>query len=167
MSSTTVTALRRRRREYGLFALLVAPNLLVIAVFAYWPIIYNAFLSLTDWNMIAARPTFVGLANYGRTLTDPAFRGGMYWHAATSLEDGRVLVTGGNDDLSCDALNAAELFEHASGTFRGVAGMSSGRDGHTGAPEHGLGRKRLDRASRRIRRCANCEIGRGKDARRA
>jgi multiple sugar transport system permease protein/sn-glycerol 3-phosphate transport system permease protein len=64
---------RRRRREYGLFALLVAPNLLVIAVFAYWPIIYNAFLSLTDWNMIAARPTFVGLANYGRTLTDPAF----------------------------------------------------------------------------------------------
>jgi multiple sugar transport system permease protein/sn-glycerol 3-phosphate transport system permease protein len=64
---------RRRRREYGLFALLVAPNLLVIAVFAYWPILYNAFLSLTDWNMIAARPTFVGLANYGRTLTDPAF----------------------------------------------------------------------------------------------
>lgn len=64
---------RRRRREYGLFALLVAPNLLVIAVFAYWPIIYNAFLSLTDWNMIAARPKFVGLVNYGRTLTDPAF----------------------------------------------------------------------------------------------
>jgi sn-glycerol 3-phosphate transport system permease protein len=62
----------RRRREYGLFALLVAPNLLVIAVFAYWPIIYNAFLSLTDWNMIAARPTFVGLSNYTRTLTDPA-----------------------------------------------------------------------------------------------
>jgi sn-glycerol 3-phosphate transport system permease protein len=51
---------RRRRREYRLFALLVAPNLLVIAVFAYWPIIYNAFLSLTDWNMIAARPKFVG-----------------------------------------------------------------------------------------------------------
>jgi multiple sugar transport system permease protein/sn-glycerol 3-phosphate transport system permease protein len=63
----------RRRREYGLFALLVAPNLLVIAVFAYWPIIYNAFLSLTDWNMIAARPKFVGLANYAHVLTDPAF----------------------------------------------------------------------------------------------
>ncbi|WP_405062640.1 sugar ABC transporter permease [Kribbella sp. NBC_01505] len=63
----------RRRREYWLFAALVAPNLLVIAVFAYWPILYNAFLSLTDWNMIAARPAFVGLANYGRTLTDPAF----------------------------------------------------------------------------------------------
>ena len=63
----------RRRREYWLFAALVAPNLLVIAVFAYWPILYNAFLSLTDWNMIAARPAFVGLANYSRTLTDPAF----------------------------------------------------------------------------------------------
>jgi sn-glycerol 3-phosphate transport system permease protein len=63
----------RPLREYGLFALMVAPNLIVIAVFAYWPIVYNAYLSLTDWNMIAARPTFVGLANYARTLTDPAF----------------------------------------------------------------------------------------------
>jgi sn-glycerol 3-phosphate transport system permease protein len=64
---------KRPVREYGLFALMVAPNLLVIAVFAYWPILYNAYLSLTDWNMIAVRPTFVGLANYARTLTDPAF----------------------------------------------------------------------------------------------
>jgi sn-glycerol 3-phosphate transport system permease protein len=63
----------RPLREYGLFALMVAPNLIVIAVFAYWPIVYNAYLSLTDWNMIAPRPTFVGLANYARTLTDPAF----------------------------------------------------------------------------------------------
>jgi sn-glycerol 3-phosphate transport system permease protein len=64
---------RRLRKEYGLFALLVTPNLLVIAVFAYWPIVYNAYLSLTDWNMIAARPKFVGLRNYVNTLTDPAF----------------------------------------------------------------------------------------------
>jgi sn-glycerol 3-phosphate transport system permease protein len=63
----------RPLREYGLFALMVAPNLIVIAVFAYWPIVYNAYLSLTDWNMIAVRPAFVGLANYVRTLTDPAF----------------------------------------------------------------------------------------------
>jgi sn-glycerol 3-phosphate transport system permease protein len=63
----------RPLREYGLFALMVAPNRIVIAVFAYWPIVYNAYLSLTDWNMIAVRPTFVGPANYARTLTDPAF----------------------------------------------------------------------------------------------
>jgi sn-glycerol 3-phosphate transport system permease protein len=63
----------RPLREYGLFALMVAPNLIVIAVFAYWPIVYNAYLSLTDWNMIAVRPTFVGLANYVQTFTDPAF----------------------------------------------------------------------------------------------
>lgn len=69
-------AARERRapvREYGLFVLMVAPNLIVIAVFAYWPILYNAYLSLTEWNMIAVRPEFVGLANYARTLTDPAF----------------------------------------------------------------------------------------------
>ncbi|GAA5135213.1 carbohydrate ABC transporter permease [Pseudonocardia adelaidensis] len=69
----TPSAPPRPLREYGLFALMVAPNLIVIAVFAYWPILYNAYLSLTEWNMIAVRPTFVGLANYARTLTDPAF----------------------------------------------------------------------------------------------
>jgi sn-glycerol 3-phosphate transport system permease protein len=68
-----LSARKRPLREYGLFALMVAPNLIVIAVFAYWPIVYNAYLSLTDWNMIAVRPTFVGLANYAHTLTDPAF----------------------------------------------------------------------------------------------
>lgn len=64
---------RRRRREYLLFALFALPNLALIAVFAYWPVIGNAYLSLTRWDMIAPSPTFVGLDNYLTLFTDPSF----------------------------------------------------------------------------------------------
>ncbi|MGW0177301.1 carbohydrate ABC transporter permease [Rhodococcus sp. NPDC003322] len=64
---------QRRRREYLLFALFALPNLALIAVFAYWPVIGNAYLSLTRWDMIAPSPTFVGFDNYATLLTDPSF----------------------------------------------------------------------------------------------
>ncbi|MDN5725539.1 MAG: sugar ABC transporter permease [Propionibacteriales bacterium] len=68
---------RQRRQQHGrqslLFVLLIAPNLLAILVFSYWPTLYNLYLSLTTWDMIAPMPTFVGLANYQRLLTDPTF----------------------------------------------------------------------------------------------
>lgn len=64
---------RRRRREYLLFALFALPNLALIAVFAYWPVIGNAYLSLTRWDMIAPSPTFVGFDNYATMFTDPSF----------------------------------------------------------------------------------------------
>jgi len=64
---------RRRRREYMLFALFALPNLALIAVFAYWPVIGNAYLSLTRWDMIAPSPTFIGLDNYINLFTDPSF----------------------------------------------------------------------------------------------
>ncbi len=64
---------RRRRREYLLFALFALPNLALIAVFAYWPVIGNAYLSLTRWDMIAPQPTFVGLDNYVTLFTDSSF----------------------------------------------------------------------------------------------
>jgi sn-glycerol 3-phosphate transport system permease protein len=64
----------KRAREYLTFVALVAPNFLLLAVFSYWPVIYNAYLSLTDWNMIAPTPTFVGLDNYVELLTGTEFR---------------------------------------------------------------------------------------------
>lgn len=68
-------ARRRKRhlREYLLFLAFVGPNFLLIAVFAYWPVIRNLYLSLTKWDMIAPSPTFVGLANYAHMFTDPSF----------------------------------------------------------------------------------------------
>lgn len=54
----------RRMREYLLFAAFIAPNFLLLGVFSYWPVLYNAYLSLTDWNMISPVMNFVGLENY-------------------------------------------------------------------------------------------------------
>ncbi|MEU9836534.1 sugar ABC transporter permease [Streptosporangium sp. NPDC048047] len=64
---------RRLRREYLLFLALIAPNFLFIAVFSYWPVIYNAYLSLTDWNMIAPIKNFVGFDNYVDMFTSLGF----------------------------------------------------------------------------------------------
>lgn len=63
----------RNGRKYLLFALFAFPNLLLIAVFAYWPILGNLLLSLTDWDMISPFPNFVGLDNYTTLFSDPGF----------------------------------------------------------------------------------------------
>lgn len=66
-----ITALERR--EWLLFALLVGPNLLLFGVFTFWPLVYNAYLSLNQWDMLAPVKTWVGLNNYIVALTDPQF----------------------------------------------------------------------------------------------
>lgn len=64
---------RRHRRQYLAFAALVAPNVLVIAAFSYWPVLYNAYLSFTSWDFAAPVPVWAGLANYVDLFTDPEF----------------------------------------------------------------------------------------------
>lgn len=64
---------RLRRRRYLLFALFTFPNLLIMVVFGYWPTIGNVFLSLTEWDMVAPSPTFVGLQNYKILFTSADF----------------------------------------------------------------------------------------------
>jgi multiple sugar transport system permease protein/sn-glycerol 3-phosphate transport system permease protein len=63
------------RREWVLFALLVGPNLLLFAVFTYWPLLYNGYLSLVRWDMLAPVKSWVGLANYSELFTSPTFGG--------------------------------------------------------------------------------------------
>ena len=64
---------KRNRREYSLFALLILPNITLVLTFEYWPVLYNAWLSLTRWNMISGSPVFVGLKNYIDLFTSPGF----------------------------------------------------------------------------------------------
>jgi len=69
---------RRRRRRFGrrdylLFLAFTLPNFVIIGVFAYWPVIYNFYLSLTDWDFIAPSPTFIGFANFIDMFTDRSF----------------------------------------------------------------------------------------------
>lgn len=63
----------RHHREQLLFIALVAPNLLLIAVFSYWPVIYNFYLSLTQWDLIAPTPIYIGFRNYADLFHDPEF----------------------------------------------------------------------------------------------
>ena len=62
----------------------------------------------------------------------PNYSYGMFWHAATTLRDGTVLVTGGViDDFSCDGVSNAELYDPSSGTFAVLSPMSQSREIHT------------------------------------
>ena len=63
----------RDAREWGLFLLFVGPNLLLLGVFSYWPLIQNAALSFTEWDMIAPEKRFVGLANWLSVLGSSRF----------------------------------------------------------------------------------------------
>ncbi|MEZ4622105.1 MAG: hypothetical protein R2867_42275 [Caldilineaceae bacterium] len=44
--------------------LLVGPNFLLFALFTYWPLIYNFYLSFVRWDMLAPRKIWVGLDHY-------------------------------------------------------------------------------------------------------
>ena len=59
-----MSASARRRREWMTFLLFAGPNLVLFGVFTYWPVVYSAYLSVYDWNLIATNPTFLGFANY-------------------------------------------------------------------------------------------------------
>lgn len=64
---------RRRRRDAILFGALIAPNLIAIIVFSYYPAIYNIGLSFMEWDFVAPSPEFVGMENYTDLFTDPDF----------------------------------------------------------------------------------------------
>lgn len=66
-------AARRRRRDRLLFVAFALPNLALIAVFAYWPIIENVYLSFTDWDFISTEVNLIGLSNYTGLFSNWAF----------------------------------------------------------------------------------------------
>lgn len=53
--------------------LLIAPLLILTAVFIYWPLIYSVYLSFFDWNFVRPEKDWVGYENYTRLLETPAF----------------------------------------------------------------------------------------------
>src|SRR5262245_59091727 len=67
------------RREWLLFVLLVGPNLFLFAIFTYWPLLYNAYLSFVRWDLLAPVKIWVGLDNYLFLLTSPDF-GRILWN---------------------------------------------------------------------------------------
>ncbi len=77
MSAFSVSRPRASAREWRerlLFLLLIGPNVLLLAAFTFWPMIYNAYLSTISWNFLSPIRRFVGLRNYETVLSSEIFR---------------------------------------------------------------------------------------------
>ncbi|WP_080795116.1 carbohydrate ABC transporter permease [Corynebacterium pacaense] len=64
-------AKRSRRNEWLLAAALLAPNLALLAIFTYRPLLDNFRLSFFSWNISSPNSTFIGLDNYIEFFTRP------------------------------------------------------------------------------------------------
>lgn len=63
---------RRARRDALVFLAFAAPNLVLIAMFTYRPLILNIQYSLLDWTLGSRTATFIGLGNYVEFFTSDA-----------------------------------------------------------------------------------------------
>jgi multiple sugar transport system permease protein len=71
---SVLTRAARRRREIATGYLFLAPAIILIVVFEFFPILYGLYISACDWRLRCV--SFVGLANYSRALGDSDA-----WHA--------------------------------------------------------------------------------------
>jgi hypothetical protein len=66
----------------------------------------------------------------GKFTSTGSLTQGRYGHAATTLSDGRVLISGGRD-ASNNAMATAELYDSVTGKFSPTASMTIARSEHT------------------------------------
>ncbi len=52
--------------------LFLAPALLLLALFTFWPVLWGSYLAFTEYNFLTP-PRFVGLANFEDLVEDPVF----------------------------------------------------------------------------------------------
>ncbi len=71
-----MSARARHLREYRDAFLLVAPALIVFAIFVIYPVIDTVRLSFYDYGLTDPKITFIGLQNYQELMQD-----GVFWHA--------------------------------------------------------------------------------------
>lgn len=87
---------RRRSRHLGpalVPYLFISPNLLLFTAFSFIPLLYAAYISLYDWNLIGDAD-WLGLANYRRLLADP-----LFWRALANTAIYAALTVTGS--LAC------------------------------------------------------------------
>lgn len=64
---------KQQRGDALTAAFLLFPSLIVFGVFVFFPLIYTALLSITDWNLISPVKKFIGIGNYIKLIKDPLF----------------------------------------------------------------------------------------------
>ncbi|MET7464056.1 sugar ABC transporter permease [Nonomuraea sp. NPDC005501] len=80
---TSVRSGPRRRWAYQLDVkgspyLYIAPFFLLFGVLGMFPLLYTAYVSLTDWNLLDPDREWVGLANYAELLADDYFWNALF-----------------------------------------------------------------------------------------
>lgn len=83
LRSAVATSETTRRRpipwkEYGLFVALAAPNVALVLVFGYWPVVYNVIMSFQRWDMISPFPEFIGMDNWVALFTTDGLGGILF-----------------------------------------------------------------------------------------
>ncbi len=62
-----------KRRETMTAVFMIAPEILLMLVFIFIPIVHACYISLFDWNALGAK-SFVGISNYMKMLKDSTFK---------------------------------------------------------------------------------------------
>jgi len=63
----------------------VIPGLLLIAVFVYYPLLKNIYLSFFQWSVFQPTPKFVGGVNYAQAAADPIFWRSLFNNVAYAV----------------------------------------------------------------------------------
>ena len=64
------------KRETLISYLMIAPEMILMLIFIFIPIVYAFYISLYDWNALGTK-TFVGIANYLRMIKDSTFKNSL------------------------------------------------------------------------------------------
>ncbi|MDQ3701234.1 MAG: sugar ABC transporter permease [Chloroflexota bacterium] len=91
----TPAARRRFWRQTGIAYLYLAPAILLLTVFQFFPAVYAFYISLFRWDIVQGR--FLGLENYQRLATDEAFwssLGVTVWYVLLAIPAEMVLGLG-------------------------------------------------------------------------
>ena len=72
MAAKTVTLKGMRRREERMAWLFIAPVVLGILVFQFYPVLFSLYASFTSWDLISA-PRWIGTSNYVSLVTSDRF----------------------------------------------------------------------------------------------
>ena len=60
---------KRIKRETLISYLMIAPEMILMLIFIFIPIVYAFYISLFDWNAMGTK-TFVGISNYLKMMQD-------------------------------------------------------------------------------------------------
>jgi sn-glycerol 3-phosphate transport system permease protein len=92
-----MTSIRVRSRRWLLPVIFLAPSMILLGAFVFYPTVDAAWTSLTNWNGISSYSSFVGLSNYVNLYHDSVARQALWntcWYTLLTLPISIVIAFG-------------------------------------------------------------------------